>query len=239
MCDACFAPLRGSGQGDASWQALTAKPNQEIEIKLKASLETLKQIETSKLVKKTATTKLQVKRLETYYYDSPSYTLCRLGLTLRLRRRGKSWYQTLKTHVDDPVCLFHRKEWTKKIDQSEPDLNAIPAAAWPENICPVQQGALKRLFKTKIKRTRVDLQWPDPIAGSAIIELCLDQGRIIAGDLSEKICEVELELKDGTQSALFDLEDRFRSDFHLDCETLSKSDRGFALLGHSTKPEAA
>ncbi len=239
MCDTCFAPVLGSRGGDLSWKTLTAKPNQEIEIKLKASPEIIEQIQTSELVKNTAITKPQVKRLETHYYDCPSFALRRSGLTLRLRRRGKSWYQTLKTHVDDPICLFHRNEWTKKIDQPEPDLNVIPTEAWPDGVCPVPQDALTRLFKTKIRRTRADLQWPDPIMGLATIELCLDQGCIQVGDTREDICEVELELKDGTQAALFDLEDRFRKDFHLECETLSKSDRGFVRLGHVSKHEAA
>ena len=95
------------------------------------------------------------------------------------------------------------------------------------------------MFHTEITRTRVDLNWTGPHFGAAVVELCLDQGRVIKGASIEDICEVELELKQGTQGALFALEDRFRDEFNLECETQSKSDRGFAMVGYTGAKKAA
>ena len=238
-CTVCFAPLSEGGPDFAHWAALEATPDNEIEIKLKASPETLQRIAESDLVREFAAGPLQVKQLETHYFDTPQFTLRNLDLTLRMRKKGEGWIQTLKTHVQDPVCLFHRQEWTCKAAEPVPDLSAIPLEAWPDNQCPVNRESLVPMFHTEITRTRVDLNWSDPNFGTAVIELCLDQGRVVKGTLSAGICEVELELKQGTQGALFTLEDRFRDAFAIECETESKSDRGFALVGHTGTNKAA
>ena len=167
-----------------------AKPAEEIEIKMTASASTLKQIGKSALVRDAAIEPVQVKQLETRYFDTPTFTLRSHGLTLRLRHRDEGWKQTLKTHVENAECLFHRIEWNKTVDRPVIDLEAIPPQAWPGGQCPVNNEDLVMMFHTEITRTRVDLNWPDSESSIAPIELCLDQGRIIADDQSEPISEV-------------------------------------------------
>jgi len=47
--------------------------------------------------------------------------------------------------------------------------------------------------------------WTLPVAGGGSIEVALDQGKVNGGGCSQPICEVELELKSGQPTALYDL----------------------------------
>ena len=90
----CLAPVSGGGIEIASGAVHEATLENEIEIKLKASPETLRRIAESDLVQDLAAGPIQVKQLETRYFDTPQFTLRNLDLTLRMRNKGDNWIQT-------------------------------------------------------------------------------------------------------------------------------------------------
>lgn len=61
------------------------------------------------------------------------------------------------------------------------------------------------------------------------IEICLDQGSIVAGQRREPICEVELELKQGELAPLFDLARQIVAVPGVRVESASKAQRGYRL----------
>jgi inorganic triphosphatase YgiF len=81
------------------------------------------------------------------------------------------------------------------------------------------------VYETHFQRTAWNLRMPD---GSRI-EMALDVGEIVAGDKSEALCEVELELKSGTVDALYALAHTLASRVLLIPFDASKAERGARL----------
>lgn len=66
------------------------------------------------------------------------------------------------------------------------------------------------------------------------IEVCLDQGSIVAGQRREPICEVELELKQGELAPLFDLARQIVTIPGVRVESASKAQRGYRLAARES-----
>jgi inorganic triphosphatase YgiF len=96
-----------------------------------------------------------------------------------------------------------------------------------------ERPQLRPVFRTEITRSRLTLA---PIA-DAKVELALDDGAIIAGNRSEPVSELELELKHGPQQALFRLGLDLVQVAPLALFGESKAERGDHLL-NGTRPEA-
>lgn len=157
------------------------------------------------------------KTLVATYFDTEDQALRRAGFSLRLR----NGVQTVKS-LAPLEGVFGRGEWEAPVKGKIPDRDLIaqtPAAG------PLGEAALQPLFTVKVKR-RLRLIERD----GAQIELALDVGTIEAGDRRNALSEVELELKTGEPSALFDLARELDRVAPLDLSFASKADRGFALL---------
>ncbi|MBM3554428.1 MAG: CHAD domain-containing protein, partial [Alphaproteobacteria bacterium] len=61
-------------------------------------------------------------------------------------------------------------------------------------------------------------------------ELALDSGRIVAGDKSEKLAEIEIELIDGPPATVIEIAKRLAAELPLAIESRDKAARGYALL---------
>jgi inorganic triphosphatase YgiF len=92
-------------------------------------------------------------------------------------------------------------------------------------------GDLRPVFVTEVTRTIFAIE---PLPGTAI-EVAVDEGEIraVAKDRAEPISEVELELKGGGATALYDLAAQLLEVVPLRIETRSKSERGYHLVDHS------
>ena len=171
-------------------------------------------------------------QLHNIYYDTPEHHLLQQGVVLRVRRVGDGasafWLQTLKTSDGQASALTRRGEWESRLDK--PELSAALLAETPwDRIDP--QGSLftqlQPCFQTRFTRTCWTLQ---PADGGEV-ELALEQGRIVAGSRREPICELELELKTGTASGLFDIALQVAQAVPVIPCGASKSERGYALAG--------
>ena len=63
-------------------------------------------------------------RLVSTYYDTPDHALARRGSSLRLRRRGKRFVQTVKTVRSSGAGALSRGEWDDQISDDRPDPRA-------------------------------------------------------------------------------------------------------------------
>src|SRR5262249_60874192 len=75
----------------------------EIELKLRASPAAIEQIRKAPVIMQNARNRGVVRRLDTIYYDTPDQALGRQSGSLRVRRNGTRYVQTLKITGGDGV----------------------------------------------------------------------------------------------------------------------------------------
>lgn len=170
-----------------------------------------------------------VKRLESRYYDTPSRTLQSRGMTLRVRRVGKDFIQTVKTEADG---LFARGEWEKPVASFQPELAAPPPGA--PGIA--AECGLDEVFVTKVERNKLIVRFPAWRGDASRIEMAMDTGVIHAGARDVAVNEVELELIDGQAADVFDLGARLAELVPLQLSVDAKSARGYRLADGAPPP---
>lgn len=201
----------------------------EIELKLAADPRSLAQLRRRPFWKSLGPAR--TKRLESTYFDTQELDLQRAGLTLRVRRTGRRFEQTVKSarKADDALA---RTEWTARLATPAPDLLAFSDPALIDRLGAILARPLRPVFTTRVRRTTRMLEDGETTA----IEVAVDQGDLVSGDLSQPINEVELELKRGEVATLFDAAERLLDDVPLPLLVDSKSERGYALAGGGPAP---
>ena len=165
------------------------------------------------------------RRLSTTYYDSPKRKLHDKGATLRIRTKDGQFIQTAKAEGDRGGLV--RPEFEEEITSGEPDLTHLKDTSFGPLINKaLKDGPLQPIFTTDILRETRLLVFP----GGTRIEIAFDQGEIIAGDKSEPICEIELELKAGSAATLFSVAQSLSNGHNLALSLPSKAERGMALV---------
>jgi triphosphatase len=171
-------------------------------------------------------------RLVSTYYDTPDHALARRGSSLRVRRVGRRFVQTVKTEGE--VGEIARGEWEDAVAGERPDPQAVRTGPF---LSPEIAGQLRPLFRTEVSRTTIPLA-PEP---ATRIEAAIDRGRIRNGDDAPPatISEIELELKSGAATALYDVALKLLHVAPLRLEPRSKAERGYRLSKHEAGPGKA
>ena len=161
----------------------------------------------------------ETSQLQSTYFDTPGAGLKDAGFGLRVRKTGKRYLQTLKRQRSgSPI---RRGEWEAEVAGDSPE----PALLADTPVADLLSGeALAPVFATIVNRTR--RLWVD---GPNVIEVSLDQGEITAGQRSEPVQELELELKEGDPAALFELARALSDCASLRLSFDSKAERGYRL----------
>ena len=166
------------------------------------------------------------RRLESIYFDTSDQALRKSGFTLRVRKDGRQWTQTVKTCVASSGAT--RGEWEAPVKGGSPDLDLLrgaPAAAGLAGL------SLEPLFTVIVERQTVT-----SIEAGSTIEVSLDKGEATHGARSTSFGELELELKSGDPAALFAFAGGLRKAFALRPGFTTKADRGFALMEKKGPP---
>lgn len=166
--------------------------------------------------------KSSISQLHAVYFDTLGHALRDGGFSLRVRREGETYVQTLKHRADGG--LFERDEWETEVVGPDLDLAALEAAP----VLAVIGGAiLAPAFTVEVeRRTHLVTQ------GRSRIEVSFDTGRIVAGERQDAIAEMELELIEGVPDDLFALARRLEAEAALTLSFESKAERGYRLAGH-------
>lgn len=162
----------------------------------------------------------------TTYFDTLDTLLAQSGVSLRVRRINQNRVQTLKAACAVGVAA-DRAEWT--INQDEPDLTLIAQTLVGKEL--PSRMDLAPVIVTDILQTIVVLQ----LDGGTVIEAAFDQGTIIAGETSEPVCELELELQSDQAAPLYRFALQLYTAIPLTIESKSKAARGYHLQS-STPP---
>jgi len=168
--------------------------------------------------------KIASAKLVSTYYDTADRALARRGWALRVRQHDGNFVQTVKSTGmvgDTPLA---RGEWEDPVASALPDPRAGDSGRF---LTPDIADRLKPLFRTEVTRLVTELS---PTTGVRI-EAAIDRGEICAPGKSpvERISEIELELKNGPVTALYDLALQLLEVAPLRFEQRSKADRGYRL----------
>ncbi|HTV44352.1 MAG TPA: CYTH and CHAD domain-containing protein [Stellaceae bacterium] len=196
----------------------------EVELKLTADSSDLTALR-SALAAIACGAPLDRRSLVSTYFDTPELALRAAAASLRVRAENGQFVQTLKTAGLAPANLLERGEWQDIVAKNQVDPQAPQSGArLPAGVA----GELYPLFVTTITRETVELE---PAPGTRI-EVAIDLGEIrtVSGGASEPVCELELELKAGPRTALYDLALQLLEAAPLTIGTRSKSERGYALV---------
>ncbi|MGE5545339.1 MAG: CHAD domain-containing protein [Solirubrobacterales bacterium] len=196
----------------------------EVELKLGLQPEDMERLRRQRAWRAHLQQRPTVARLRSVYFDTAEFDLARAGITLRVRTIGRRHLQTVKHAGSRVAGLFTRREWETGIPSPAPDRLLMRSTGLP----PLQNddilGRLAPVFTTLVHRTvyrLADDDWR--------VEMAFDRGEVEAGDQSEPICELELELTEGTPATLFSLARDIVAIVPARLLTLSKSDRGYEL----------
>jgi triphosphatase len=156
------------------------------------------------------------------YFDTKRLKLRDSGLTLRVRRTGNRYIQTIKSDNGSP---FERGEWQAAVDDSRPDLKQADASALEPLGIRKLRKRLRPVFETRVQRTSYPLKRKD-----CDIALTIDRGEIDAGNSTLPLCEAELELKRGNRARLFEFARAIARATSGELAVKSNSQRGYELL---------
>ncbi|WP_161599265.1 inorganic triphosphatase [Reinekea blandensis] len=169
--------------------------------------------------------------LSNTYFDTQDQQLTRSGAALRIRRFGQKYIQTLKTRGQNIGGLHQRNEWEFPISGPTLDFSLFPSDSPTAEL---DESDVNPLFQTNFVRERWLLNFQ-----SSQIEVVLDSGRVEAGESTDPISELELELKQGSLIDLFDLASLISSEVAVMPSDMSKAERGYRLVAQQTDFEVA
>ena len=127
--------------------------------------------------------------MPTTYYDALDGGLSQRRYTLRRRLENGVSVCTLKT----PSTGAGRGEWEVRCDSIEEAIEELCKLGCPENLKELTAGGIKQVCGAKFHRIAKTVQLAD-----GIVELALDQGILMGGGKEIPLCEVEVELKEGS-----------------------------------------
>ncbi len=200
--------------------------NSEIEIKLSINPNDAAPFRRLPLLREKSIVGPTRRKVVNVYFDTPDLVLEQRGMALRLRKLGGKWLQTLKTTGMATGGLHQRGEWEYPLRAPQLDLSLFretPLAALPQS--KKLHLALKPVFTTEFNR----ITWRVEISPGQQVEVALDQGIIRCGESELPISEVEIELREGSAAAVFDVAIALATQIALKPENISKAERGYQL----------
>ncbi len=216
----------------------TAPAPRELELKLLIGEPGIATLRAHALIAQHIVGPVRVSRIDNRYFDTADRLLAQARMALRLRRIGQRWAQTLKTAGTSGVAFSQRGEWETPLAAPRLSLTRLrdtPLAALgaPRTLA----RKLAPVFVTNFRREIRQLT----LADGSRVECAIDVGTIRSGRgkarRSERISEVEFELKAGDAGALLRFVHRLAHDVSMLPLPGSKAERGYALAdGTETVP---
>jgi inorganic triphosphatase YgiF len=159
--------------------------------------------------------------METTYYDTPEGAMAAKKITLRRRLENGKSICTVKT----PAHSGGRGEWETECGDIQA---AIPVLCklsnWPELAVLAEKG-LEIACGAKFIRRAAAVTQPD-----CLLEIALDSGVLMGGGREVPLCELEIELKSGSEAAASQYAAILAAQFGLRREPKSKFARAKELV---------
>ncbi len=181
------------------------------------------------------------KLMHAVYFDAEDECLSKEKIAVRVRREGDEMVATVKWGGNHREALnggeaVHARPELNVPVRDESWFWAPPAELFGDSdigkriVELLGEEPLVPLLETKFTRRLVQIRCENPENGEAMLcEAAVDTGEIVAGDRSEPICELELELLTGENGPLMILGEELKARYGLVAGTKSKFARGKAL----------
>ena len=146
-----------------------------------------------------------------------------------MRKSGRNYVQTVKNEGSGPLAS-ERGEYECNLPSASPDLRFVPDPDLRDRLTAIAEGeGFEPVIETEIRRTTRKLK----TESGDEIELALDRGEIRTlrnGHAVVPVSEIELELKHGSPTALYDVARLIARDTPLTIKIESKAERGLRAL---------
>ena len=130
--------------------------------------------------------------METAYFDTPNADLSQRFWTLRRRFENGHSICTVKT----PAPGGARGEWELEAEDIQAAIPELCKLGGPAELLELTAGGVVRVCGAQFTRLAGTLEAP-----GCTLELALDSGILLGGGKTQPLCEVEMELKSGDESA--------------------------------------
>ena len=158
--------------------------------------------------------------METTYYDTPQGDIRALRWTLRSRKENGVTVCALKT----PGEGFGHGEWEVCCDKIEKAIGPMLGKGAPKQIYYFAQSGFSPVCGARFTRLAGLVDAP-----GCTVELALDEGWLLGGGREAPLCEIEVELKAGSEEAAAAFAMELAQEYGLRPETRSKIARATAL----------
>ncbi len=169
--------------------------------------------------------------MEGAYFDTPSQVLRRNNVALRVRCEGSICFATIKWGGSKVTQGLHEHQEVNVPVETDSCLIAPPLDIFDESIDGrkmsdlIGDEKLEMLFETAVTRRRAKLHY-----GQSVMELAIDEGKVIATGKEAPILEMEIELYAGELGDIIKMTQIIADKYGLEPENRSKYARAIALL---------
>lgn len=157
------------------------------------------------------------------YFDTPLADLNQAKAALRVRKAGDAYVQTLKTRGDFVDGAHCREEWEWPIASPDLDLSLLEETPLAGRL---DLDRLQVVFETNFER---QVLWLED--AHSLIEVAVDAGSIVAGQVQWPLNEVEFELKSGDGGKLVESALALAREVPVFLNLVSKAEQGYFLAG--------
>jgi len=159
-------------------------------------------------------------RMQTTYYDTPTGQLSARFYTLRTRLENDTSVCTLKA----PAAGHGRGEWELECDDIEKAIPELCKLGAPADLEELVKEGIVAICGARFTRIAKTVELPE-----CTVELALDKGVLTGGGKEVPLCEVEVELKSGSQTACALYAKLLAAKLGMEPESKSKFRRALAL----------
>ncbi len=159
-------------------------------------------------------------RMETTYYDTHDRALSAQHVTLRRRLENQKSVCTVKT----PAPGGARGEWETECDCIEAAIPVLCKLGCSLDLPALTKEGLIPICGARFTRRAKALTLP-----GCTVEIALDQGVLLGGGRQQPLCELEVELKEGSRKACCAWSQALAERYGLIPEAKSKFRRALAL----------
>jgi inorganic triphosphatase YgiF len=196
--------------------------NREFELKLDLTGKELERLARNPKLHAAGTQKV----LRSVYYDTPDHRLHAQGISLRVRKDGQSYVQTVKLGMDLQDGLSNPAGIEDRLDGAQPNPARIHDKRVRRKVQKAVRGSgLTQAFETVVTRTTHRLR-----TRGSVMELALDRGQTLAMNRRSEICEAGLELVKGHPKDLLRAAQSLFAKSGVRLSPVSKAERGYRLL---------
>ncbi|RCX07936.1 CYTH domain-containing protein [Marinomonas foliarum] len=159
------------------------------------------------------------------YFDTEDASLMKGGVAIRIRAVNNTFIQTVKTRGSNRIGMHARGEWEWFLPNDQLDLSLLSEVPLPESLQDMSwAGELIEVYRTDFERQVWNIQ-----SQETKMEVVCDQGLVTSPYGEDAICELELELKQGDESGLYQFALQLAEQVPVQVSIVSKAQKGVRL----------